>query len=269
MLKKRLIAIIIVRDGEVVQSVQFEHTNTIHYSATFAVETFSNWSIDELCLINVSREKTGQEKFVECVDAASRECFVPLSVGGWIDNENYAATLVRRGADKLVINSAFHDDPELVKTLSLRFGKQCIVGSLDCKLMEGGSYGVAIDRGRRSLPVPPAEWASQMEELGAGEILFNSISFDGARKGYDLENLRAVCDAVSIPVIAFGGVFRWKHMVEGINTGADAVAAANIFHYTEQSTRRAKQYMADAGIAVRTEGRWLGGSQVRTGLNKD
>ena len=107
-----------------------------------------------------------------------------------------------------------------------------------------------------------------MENLGAGEILFNSISFDGARKGYDLKNLREVSTVTSLPIIAFGGVFKWKHLVEGLECGADAVAAANIFHYTEQSTKRAKKFMFEAGFPTRIQGLWKGGEQTKARSNR-
>jgi len=119
------------------------------------------------------------------------------------------------------------------------------------------SATVFVDRGRRDTGAEPVAWACRACELGAGEILFNSIDHDGARKGYDLETLRTICAAVDVPVIAFGGVFTWDHLVQGIAAGADAVAAANIFHYSEHATRKAKGFLADAGVAVREEGRTL------------
>ncbi len=253
MLKKRLIAVIILRDGQVVQSVQFKHTNVIHYDAFHAIETFNRWSVDEIIFLNVSRDKKGTEQFVEIVEKVSQTCFVPLAVGGWIEDEDYARRLISSGADKLVLNSAFHDRPELVSTLAARFGTQCIVSSIDFSLEDNGPK-VCIDRGRQCLDSHPLEWAKHVEQLGAGEIMLNCIQHDGKRRGYALDVLQQVANAVSIPLIAFGGVFRWKHFVEGIEAGADAVAAANIFHYTEHSTKHAKRFMADHGIAVRKEG---------------
>jgi imidazole glycerol-phosphate synthase subunit HisF len=257
MLKKRLIAVLILRSGQVVQSVRFKHTNVIHYDPVHAIEAFNKWAVDEIAMINVTREAESRAGFAEAVGKISRHCFVPLTVGGWITDEDYASTLLRSGADKLVVNTALADDPRLVTSLSLRFGRQCIVGSMDVKKREDGKVTVHIDRGRRDTGEEPVAWAQRACDLGVGEIFFNSIDHDGARKGYDLEHLRAICQAVDVPVIAMGGVFSWDHMVAGIEAGADAVAAANIFHYSEHATRKAKAYLAQAGVLVRKEGRSL------------
>lgn len=254
MLKNRLIAVLILRGGQVVQSVRFKHTNVIHYDLMHAIEAFNTWAVDEIVLLNVDRERDGREAFAEHLARVSERCFVPVTAGGWVTDEAYGATLLRSGADKLVLNTALEDDPVLVTLLSERFGRQCVVASLDLLTHEGGAKTVAVDRGRRDTGRDPIEAARRAESLGAGEIFFNSIAHDGARRGYDLEPLRAICAAVTVPVIAFGGVMTWKHLVQGIEAGADAVAAANIFHYTEHSTRRAKQAMADAGIPVRQGG---------------
>jgi imidazole glycerol-phosphate synthase subunit HisF len=257
MLKKRLIAVLILREGKVVQSVRFKHTNVIHYDAVHAMEAFNKWAVDEIVILNVSRESSSKDQFAEVVERISSQCFVPLAAGGWIDNADYAQTLLRCGADKLVLNTAFADDPELVKSLSLKFGRQCIVASIDSKKTAEAESHVAVDRGSRIIPVSPLEWAKNAITLGAGEIFFNSIDHDGARKGYDLENLEKICAGVNVPVIAFGGVFGWNHLVEGIHAGAAAVAAANQFHYTEQSTRKAKSFLANAGVMVRMQGQSL------------
>jgi imidazole glycerol-phosphate synthase subunit HisF len=254
MLKHRLIAVVIMRDGQVVQSVRFKHTNVIHYDLVHAIEAFNTWSVDEIVLLNVDREAKGREQFRDNLARVSEKCFVPLSAGGWITDEEYGASLLRNGADKLVLNTAIFDDPALVGMLSERFGRQCIVASLDFLTHDDGRRTAAIDRGRRDTGVGPAEAAIHARNAGAGEILFNSIGHDGARRGYDLDTLREVCSAVSLPVIAFGGVLTWDHLVAGIDAGADAVAAANIFHYTEHSTRKAKEALAKAGVAVRQIG---------------
>lgn len=255
MLKKRMIAVLILRAGQVVQSVRFKHTNIIHYDAIHAMEAFNKWSVDEIVLLNVTREADSADEFADVTSRISRECFVPLSVGGWITNEDQASTLLKSGADKLVLNSAMHNDPDLVTRLSRRFGQQCIVASMDIKRDDEGHSQIAIDRGRQIVDVAPVEWAKRCVALGAGEIFFNSIDHDGARRGYDIENLEAVCAAVDVPVIAFGGVMTWNHLAAGLDAGADAVAAANIYHYTEQATRAAKSYLADHGYDVRQEGR--------------
>lgn len=257
MLKKRLIAVLILREGKVVQSVRFKHTNVIHYDAVHAMEAFNKWAVDEIVILNVSREPSSKAQFAEIVERISSQCFVPLSAGGWIDTAEYAQTLLRCGADKIVLNTAFADNPDLIKSLSLKFGRQCIVASIDCKHSDEGESWIAVDRGTRLIHTSPQEWAKYVVGLGAGEILFNSIDHDGARKGYDLQNLEKISATVNVPVIAFGGVFGWNHLVEGIHAGASAVAAANQFHYTEQSTRKAKSFLANAGVLVRMQGQNL------------
>jgi len=254
MLKTRLIAVIILRDGQVVQSVKFKHTNVIHYDAFHAIETFNRWSVDEIVFLDVSREDKGRQLFTDIVQHVSKTCFVPLAVGGWIRNEDQAQQLLAKGADKLVVNSILHDDPDLVTRLSARFGKQCIVGSMDYTHTECSGARVCIDRARHVTNHDPVAWARHAESLGVGEIMLNCVERDGNRKGYDLSMIKAVSENISIPLIAFGGVFRWKHLVEGAQAGASAVAAANIFHYTEHSTKHAKRHMADHGILVRQEG---------------
>lgn len=257
MLKHRLIAVLILRDGQVVQSVRFKHTNVIHSDAIHAVEAFNKWSVDEIVMLNVSRSVETKAEFADIVENISRKCFVPLSVGGWITDENYAQQLLRAGADKLVINTIFQDNPRLVNTLSQRYGRQCIVASMDVrKKSDDEPATVHVDRGARDTGETPKFWAEKVVKMGAGEIFFNSVDHDGARKGYDCDTLGSIAKSVDVPVIAFGGVFRWKHLVEGIEAGADAVAVANQFHYTEQATKKAKSYLADAGVLVRAEGQF-------------
>ena len=253
MLKKRLIAVLIVNNGQVVQSVRFKHTNAIHYDAVHAIECFNKWAIDEIIIINVARTPESRNQFSDIIYRISGECFVPLTAGGWITDQDYADTLLRSGADKLILNTAFADDLPLVRRLFERYGRQCIVGSMDVMRLEDERTTVRVDRGRKDIGIDPVQWACFMVENGAGEIFFNSMDHDGARKGYNLPVLSMICDAVTVPVIAFGGVFTWDHLVEGFTAGAQAVAAANIFHYTEHSTRKAKRHLAAARIPIRRE----------------
>jgi len=253
-LKTRVIAVIIVRDGQVVQSIKFKHTNIIHSDAIHAIDAFNRWSVDEIILLDVSPVRPNHQHFLQILDRLSGECFLPLTVGGWLESEEYAQKLLSSGADKLVVNTVLADNPQLVRDLSKKYGRQCIVASIDFR-RSTSEVSVFIDRGRRNVNVGPEDWAARAECLGAGEILLNCIDNDGAREGYVLSEIRNVCDRVQIPVIAFGGVFRWKHMLDGLAAGADAVAAANIFHYTEHSTIYAKRYLADHGIPIREQGR--------------
>jgi len=251
MRKIRLVAVLVVRDNQVVQSVRFRHTNVIHYDPVHAMDCFSTWDSDEIVLLNVSRDSESRFKFLDLIKRVSTRCFVPVTVGGWITDHTYASQLLRSGADKLSLNTAFFSNPEFVTELALRFGSQCVVASIDIKSSSEGNQLVFVDRGRINTGFQLTDWARRAVNLGAGEILFNSINHDGNRGGYDLVALRDICTSVKVPVMAFGGVSRWDHLVDGVEAGADAVALANALHYTEQSVRRAKQFLMDSGVSVR------------------
>jgi cyclase len=251
MLKHRLIAVIIVRDGQVIQSEKFKHTNVIHYDAFHAVEAFNSWSVDEIVLLNVSKSHSSQNEFLEIVKHVSKTCFVPLAVGGYVDSVAYGSSLIFSGADKLVINTLWQSDIGTVHELSKKFGKQCIVASVDVKMNNQNLKEVYVNRGSVNTGQNVIKWAEFCEKNGAGEIFFNNIDHDGNRKGYDLETISKISKKVKIPLIAFGGVFSWKHMLEGLNAGADAVAAANIFHYKEMAIKQAKTYLLKNNIKIR------------------
>lgn len=251
MLKKRLIPSLLVRDGRIVQSIQFRHTNVIGNVIT-AVDFFNGWAVDEILILDVSREHTGRDEFIDIIDELSERCFVPLSVGGWIATVRDIETLLEHGADKVVINTQAYRSPDFVTAAARTFGSQCIVVSIDVRRDAAGAPIVYVDRGRESTGLAAVDWARRAEELGAGEILLTSIDNDGMRKGYDLPLVASVARAVSIPVIAFGGVGHWQHMVDGIvEGGAEAVSAGNIFHFTEHSTKKAKEFLHAAHVPVR------------------
>ena len=252
MLKKRLIPVLILRNGQVVQSVQFKHTNVIHWNPATAVDFFNHWAVDEIILLDVSRDMRKRQKFYDAVDELSKKCFVPLTVGGWIQDTDDVFCLLGLGADKIIINTEAYRNLSLISNCAKIFGRQCVVVSIDVRKHGAGHYEVYIDRGMEATGEEPEAWAKRAQQMGAGEICLNCIERDGFRQGYDLDLLRHVVDAVSIPVIAMGGVFEWQHLVDGIIIGgAEAVAAANIFHYTEHSTKKAKDYMRLKGIDVR------------------
>lgn len=252
MLKKRLIAVILVRDGRVVQSVKFKHTNVIHYDAIHAIESFNRWAIDEIVVLNVSKSIESQKPFLSVIENISKECFVPMSVGGWIDSVAYGKELLSLGADKLTINTQAYESPKLIEDLASKFGSQCVVVSMDSKTDDQGVERLVIDRGSRMTPQSTVAWAKKVQEFGAGEIFLNSIDHDGNRKGYHLSLIKEVVEAVSIPVIAMGGVLTWNHLIQGVeHTDASAVAAANIFHYTEHSTKKAKRALLNKKLNFR------------------
>lgn len=252
MLKKRLIAVILVRDGRVVQSVKFKHTNVIHYDAIHAIESFNRWAIDEIVILNVSKTKESQEEFLKIIQKISTECFVPLAAGGWIDHLNYGKLLLKSGADKLVVNTQLYHNPKLIKKLIAKFGSQCIVASIDAKKDDDGNEKVMINRGQDNTGKDVLEWVKEVEQIGVGEIFLNSVDHDGNRKGYNIPLIKKSVEAVNIPVIAMGGVLTWNHMIQGIlETDAAAVAAANIFHYTEHSTKKAKRALLNKNLNFR------------------
>lgn len=251
MLKNRLIPNVIVNNGNVVQSKQFKHTNVVSNAIT-AVDFFNSWAVDEIIVLDVSRHTDYRNNFHRIIEGLSKRCFIPLTVGGWIKNLDEIKKFLTEGADKICINTQAVINPEFIKDSSNMFGSQCIIVSIDVKKNLNDKYEVFIDRGRKNTNLNPVEWAVKAQDYGAGEILLTSIDRDGTKLGYDLELIRMISEKISIPVIAFGGVGKWQDLVDGIKIGkADAVSAANIFHYTEHSTFNAKEYMVKAGLNVR------------------
>ncbi len=235
----------------IVQSINFKHTNVIGNAIT-AVDFFNSWAIDEIVLLDVSRTKEYHEEFLRVVKELSKRCFVPLTAGGWVESVEDIRNLLLNGADKVAINTRAFEQPSFIEEAATIFGNQCIVISIDAKRRADGEYEVYIDRGRKATGTLVEVWAEAVEQLKAGEILLTSIDHDGGRKGYDLNLIKKVTSTVTIPVIAFGGVGKWQDLVEGITVGgAEAVAAANIFHYMEHSTKLAKEYLVEQGIDTR------------------
>lgn len=251
MLKKRLIACLLWSNGVIVQSVGFRHTNAVGNAFT-AVDFFHTWTVDEIIILDVSRVEVQRQEFYGMIQELSRRCFVPLTVGGKIKSVQDMRELFRNGADKIAINTEAVRNPELITQGAHLFGGQAIVVSIDAKKTANNSYGVYIQQGSQATGFHPAAWAKKAQEMGAGEIFLTSIDQDGSLRGYDLDLVSQVAQALRIPVIASGGVGEWQHLVDGIVKGkADAVSAANIFHFSEQSTRKAKDYMLQHGIDVR------------------
>jgi len=252
MLKKRLIPVLVLREGNVVQSINFRHTNVIHTYVPIAVQHFSKWAPDELVVVDVSPNLNKRKVFLEAVATLSRECFVPLTVGGWVKDVAEMRTLLKTGADKVLINTEGFRHPELLQEAARIYGTQCVVSGIDVRRQEDGRYEVFVDRGKEATGLDPVEWAKRVQEYHAGEIYLTSIDRDGSKQGYDLDLVRQVAEAVDIPVIAFGGVGSWDHLAQGIQqAGVEAVAAANIFHYTDYSAKKAKDALREAGVDVR------------------
>ncbi|MBL8806890.1 MAG: imidazole glycerol phosphate synthase subunit HisF [Rhodospirillales bacterium] len=253
MRKHRLIATLLVAGGTVVQTRKFKPTNAVGNAFT-AVDFFNGWAVDEIAILEISRDRSGVDRFIEIVEELSRRCFVPLSVGGKIEQAEDALRYVRVGADKAVVNTAASDRPELIAEIADAIGRQSLVVSIDARRDESmpSGYRVVVDCARRDTDRDALAWAQEAVERGAGELLVNAVENDGDKRGYDIDLMRIVSGGTRVPLIAMGGVGRWEHLVDGIRLGgADAVAAGNIFHYTEHSTKKAKEFLAAAGLPMR------------------
>ena len=271
-MRPRLIPVILLKNGQVVRSQLF-HIHQVIGNPVNTVQRLSNWNVDELILLDISEtdyhDLRREDLHVRYKDTDSLSllrqisdvCFMPLAFGGRIASIDDMEQRLALGADKCVLNTHAFRDPSLVAVGARRFGSQCIVVSIDAKRHPDGRHEVFVQGGEEATGADPTEWAKRAEEEGAGEILINSIDRDGSGWGYDLELVRQVVDAVSIPVIACGGVGRYEDFTDGIKRGgANAVAAANIFHFFELSYPLAKRACTEFGIPMRAAGvssRWF------------
>jgi imidazole glycerol-phosphate synthase subunit HisF len=261
MKKRRVIPVVLLKNGWLVQSVQFSTYLNLG-NPVWAVKRLSEWASDELIYLDITtdndydtgREDLGHVKrstFLEMIADVSRVTFMPITVGGRIRSLDDIYQRLALGADKISINTAAADDPTFITRAAAQFGSQCIVVSIDYKDV-GGAKHVMVAGGKRDTGMHPLDWARQVEARGAGEILLNSIDRDGMKCGYDIETIAAVSAGVKIPVIAQGGVGNWGHLEEALQcTTVDAVAAANIFQHTDQSVYYAKQHLYAARHNVR------------------
>ena len=251
--RHRLIATLLVDAGRVVQTRHFKRTNMVG-SAFTAVDFFNGWTVDEIIVLEISNDYSHVERMQEIVMDLSRRCFVPLAVGGKIRDLDLARRYLRLGADKVVVNTGAVERPQLMADIAGAYGTQCLIVSIDGKpdpsLPSG--YRVVVDNARRETGWDVLEWAQTAVTHGAGELMINATTHDGNKQGYDLALVRKVVNSVQVPVIAMGGAGKLSDFVDGITIGgADAVAAGNIFHYFEHSTKKAKEAMAAAGLPVR------------------
>lgn len=251
MLKVRVIPTLLWKDYGLVKGVGFDSWRRVG-TVLPAIKVYNTREVDELILVDITATGEAREPDYESVAEFSAECFVPLTVGGGIRNLDHITRLLHAGADKVSINSAAHENPTLITEAANRFGAQCIVVSMDARRLPDGRHECFSHSGTKPTGKAPAAWAREVEALGAGEILLTSIERDGTMQGYDLELIQQVTAAVRIPVIASGGAGNYEHMVAAIQTGkASAVAAASLFHFTQQTPLEAKHYLAKLGIPVR------------------
>jgi cyclase len=216
------------------------------------LRVYNRRQVDELMVMDISATNNERRPdFASVIDFAD-ECFVPLTIGGGIKTIEDIRELLNAGADKVAINSEAYENQSFIRQAAEKFGSQCIVVSIDAKKNADGIYECYSHCGKKSQNIQPHVWAKKMQDLGAGEILITSIPHDGIMSGYDLELIKLVSNAVSIPVIASGGASKYEDFYQAISAAnASAVAAASIFHFTEQTPLEAKQYLAEKGISVR------------------
>jgi imidazole glycerol-phosphate synthase subunit HisF len=254
-LKARVIPCLDVKDGRVVKGVSFVNLR----DAGDPVEQASLYDAqgaDELCFLDITASHERRDILLDVVARTAERCFMPLTVGGGVRAVDDVRRLLLAGADKVSINTAAIARPELVREAARKFGSQCIVVAIDAKSVGGGQWRVFTHGGRNATALDALDWAARVVELGAGEILLTSMDRDGTRDGYDLALTRRVADAVSVPVIASGGVGTLAHLAAGVLEGhASAVLAASIFHFGEHSIGDAKAHMRRAGIPVRMDDR--------------
>lgn len=250
MLKTRIIPTLLWKDVGLVKGTQFDSWRRVG-TVLPAIKVYNTREVDELILVDITATRDGHEPDYDSIVDFTAECFVPLTVGGGVKNVQQIKKLLRAGADKVAINSAAYQTPALIQQAADLFGKQCVVVSIDARKLPDGHYECYSHAGTQATGKQPDEWAKTVESLGAGEILLTSIDLDGTMQGYDLELIRQVTDSVNIPVIAAGGAGSYEDMYQAISVRASAVAAASMFHFTEQTPLEAKKYLAAKGIPMR------------------
>ena len=251
MLKTRIIPCLDVHDGRVVKGVNF--INLV--DAGDPVEqarVYDEQGADEICFLDITASSEDRDTLYNVVSQTAQQCFMPLTVGGGVRSIEDVRKLLIAGADKVSINTAAINRPEVVSEASEKFGRQCIVVAIDAKHNQSDGYQIFTHGGRTSTGINAIDWAKRVVELGAGEILLTSMDRDGTGNGFDIGLTKKISESVSVPVIASGGVGNLDHMVEGIRDGmASAVLAASIFHFGKYSIAEAKKYMRNAGLNVR------------------
>ena len=256
-LAKRIIPCLDVTSGRVVKGVNFVELRDAGDPVEIA-RRYDEQGADELTFLDITASSDERDIIAHVIEAVAAQVFIPLTVGGGVRTVEDVRRLLNAGADKVSINTAAVQNPQLVADAAARYGSQCIVVAIDAKRAARAPDDAALrwevftHGGRRATGIDALDWGRRMEALGAGEILLTSMDRDGTRNGFDLELTRAFSEALDVPVIASGGVGNLQHMADGIIEGrADAVLAASIFHYGEYTVRQAKEYMARCGIEVR------------------
>ena len=251
MLKHRVMPTLLFKEIGLVKGFGFDSWRRVG-PAMPAVKVYNMRQVDELVFLDIAATPSGGRPDFHQIDELADECFMPMTVGGGVRSVADIRELLWVGADKVAINTAAVENPDLIAQGAKKFGSQCITVSIDFRRHEGGGAEVMTYCGRQATDLSPVSWAREAEARGAGEILLGSVDRDGTMAGYDIEIIRAVSDAVGIPVIASGGAGTYQHMADAIREGgADAVAAASMFHFTELTPKDAKRHLAEQGLRVR------------------
>lgn len=261
MLKKRLIPVLFLKNGLIVRSERFfdfrEFGNPINQ-----LDRLTDWNADELIYIDITREGVHdlkrddhkiqiEQNIISILQSISKHCFMPLTFGGRINSLEQVDSYIANGADKVIINTGAYNNPNLISSVASKYGNQCMVVGIDVK-NENGKHNMYIENGRKMVDINPVDYAKKVEGMGAGEIFLNSIDRDGTSNGYDVEIVKQISDVVSIPVIACGGAGMFDDFAEILtDTNASAVAAGNIFNFTENAYIRAKKRLKGLGLSVR------------------
>ena len=251
MLKTRIIPTLLWKDLGLVKGVAFDSWRRLG-TVLPSIKVYNSRDVDELVLVDIIASKENTRPDFDIIEDLAMECFVPFTVGGGIRTLEDVRTLLSVGADKIVLNTATFDSPQLISQIAERFGSQCIVLSIDAKRHSNGDYECYRYSGKEKTGKGVLDWAKEIEKAGAGEILLTSIDNDGTMNGYDLELIKMVTQELSIPVIASGGAGNYQDMTDAVLIGgAEAIAAASIFHFTEQTPQAAKLYLKEKGVSVR------------------
>lgn len=251
MLTRRIIPCLDVRNGRVVKGKQFKDIMDVDAPEILG-KFYSDSGADELVFYDITASSEERQASLEFVERVAREINIPFCVGGGVRNIDDFTAMLRKGADKISINSSAVKNPELIKEAALKFGSQCVVLSMDVKKNEGGSWSVYVKGGREKTPLDAIKWAKQGVKLGAGELVINSMDRDGMKDGYDLPLLKAMTEAVHVPVIASGGAGELEDFYKAIEiANVDGVLAASVFHFGEISIKDLKKYLKDKGVEMR------------------
>lgn len=247
---RRIIPCLDIRDGRVVKGVNFSGLRDAG-DPVEAARRYDAEGADELVLLDIDASHERRATMLDVVQRVAEQVYIPFTVGGGISDCEQIRELLRRGADKVSLNSPAVREPELISRAAERFGSQCVVCAIDAKRRAGGGWDVYINGGRVNAGLDAVEWAARAAGLGAGEILLTSMDADGVKDGYDLELTRAVARAVNVPVIASGGAGRMEHFKDAFDAGAQAALAASLFHFGELKIADLKRYLAQHGYPTR------------------